>query len=50
MVIFKGYVGENSGLGKWGKLYGCVMVVPAVVLLEVAECCRHVPCPAAVVR
>jgi hypothetical protein len=50
VVIFKGYVGENPGLGKWCKLYGSVMVVPTVVLLEVAECCRHVPCPTVVVR
>jgi hypothetical protein len=50
VVIFKGYVGENPGLGKWDKLYGSVMVVLAVVLQEVAECCRHVPCPTVAVR
>lgn len=45
MVIFKREVGEFPGLGKWGKLYGSVMLVTACAP-KISECCRHVACPA----
>jgi hypothetical protein len=35
VVFFKGDVGEFPGLGKWGKLYGSVMLVTACAVAVV---------------